>query len=78
MNCKRRRAYTHIMPLSQTTKSARDGSLALLSWGCEDRFGSFATGWNQQQIQQCPKCPVSDGRPEKGGLSRWAKKVDYR
>jgi hypothetical protein len=24
------------------------------------------------QVQPCPQCPVSDGRPEKGGLSRWA------
>jgi hypothetical protein len=21
------------------------------------------------QVQPCPQCPVSDGRPEKGGLS---------
>ena len=27
------------------------------------------TGRGKLQIQQCPKCPVSDGRPEKGGLS---------
>jgi hypothetical protein len=24
------------------------------------------------QVQPCPQCPVSDGRPEKGGLSEWA------
>ena len=31
--------------------------------------GSFATGRGKLQVQQCPQCPVSDGRPEKGGLS---------
>jgi hypothetical protein len=30
--------------------------------------GSFATGRGKLQVQQCPQCPVSDGRPEKGGL----------
>jgi hypothetical protein len=37
---------------------------------CSDvRSGSFSTGWGKLQVQQCPQCPVSDGRPEKGGLS---------
>jgi hypothetical protein len=30
---------------------------------------SIATGWGKLQVQRCPQCPVSDGRPEKGGLS---------
>jgi hypothetical protein len=30
---------------------------------------SIATGRGKLQIQPCPQCPVSDGRPEKGGLS---------
>mgnify|MGYP001246047275 CR=1 FL=1 len=31
--------------------------------------------WRRKlQIQQCPKCPVSDGRPEKGGLSLRARR----
>jgi hypothetical protein len=30
---------------------------------------SIAIGSNQPQFQPCPQCPVSDGRPEKGGLS---------
>jgi DNA polymerase I len=32
---------------------------------------TFVTGRGKPQIQQCPQCPVSDGRPKKGGLSRW-------
>jgi hypothetical protein len=32
-------------------------------------FGSIAIGWGKLQVQPCPQCPVSDGRPEKGGLS---------
>jgi hypothetical protein len=31
------------------------------------------TGRGKRQVQQCPQCPVSDGRPEKGGLSLRAK-----
>jgi hypothetical protein len=34
--------------------------------------GSIATGRGKLQVQPCPQCPVSDGRSEKGGLSRWA------
>jgi hypothetical protein len=33
------------------------------------RIGSIATGRGKLQVQPCPQCPVSDGRPEKGGLS---------
>ena len=29
----------------------------------------IATGRGKLQVQQCPQCPVSDGRPEKDGLS---------
>ena len=36
--------------------------------------GSWPTGLGKLQIQQCPKCPVSDGRPEEGSLSRRAMK----
>jgi hypothetical protein len=32
-------------------------------------FGSLATGRGKLEVQPCPQCPVSDGRPEKGGLS---------
>jgi hypothetical protein len=32
------------------------------------RCGSIATGRGKPQVQPCPQCPVSDGRPEKGGL----------
>jgi hypothetical protein len=32
------------------------------------REGSIATGRGKLQVQPCPQCPVSDGRPEKGGL----------
>src|SRR6478672_8927689 len=31
--------------------------------------GSLATGRGKLEVQPCPQCPVSDGRPEKGGLS---------
>ena len=31
--------------------------------------GSLATGGGKLEVQPCPQCPVSDGRPEKGGLS---------
>ena len=30
---------------------------------------TIATGRGKLQVQPCPQCPVSDGRPEKGGLS---------
>jgi hypothetical protein len=39
--------------------------------------GSLSTGWNQRQVQSCPQCPVRDGRPEEGGLSRWAKSDNF-
>lgn len=42
-----------------------DGAI-LPSWGCRV---SIATGRGKLQVQSCPQCPVSDGRPEKGGLS---------
>jgi hypothetical protein len=29
----------------------------------------IATGPGKLQVRPCPQCPVSDGRPEKGGLS---------
>jgi hypothetical protein len=32
-------------------------------------IGSIAPGRGKLQVQSCPQCPVSDGRPEKGGLS---------
>ena len=38
-------------------------------------FGSIATGRGKLQVQPCPQCPVSDGRPEKGGLSLRAQAV---
>ena len=31
----------------------------------------LADGRGKLQVQPCPQCPVSDGRPEKGGLSQW-------
>jgi hypothetical protein len=30
---------------------------------------SIATGRGKLQLKPCPQCPVSNGRPEKGGLS---------
>ena len=36
-------------------------------------LGHSATGRVKLQVQPCPQCPVSDGRPEKGGLSLRAK-----
>ena len=33
------------------------------------QVGSIATGRGKLEVQPCPQCPVSDGRPEKGGLS---------
>jgi len=33
------------------------------------RIGSLATGRGKLEVRPCPQCPVSDGRPEKGGLS---------
>jgi hypothetical protein len=50
-------------PLQESTWSRR--------LRCSLHFGdgSFATGRGKLQIQQCPQCAVSDGRPEKGGLS---------
>ena len=35
----------------------------------DDRYGSIATGRGKLQVQPCPQYPVSDDRPEKGGLS---------
>ena len=32
------------------------------------------TGRGKLQVQPCLQCSVSDGRPEKGDLSRWANK----
>jgi hypothetical protein len=32
-------------------------------------MGHERQGGGKLQVQQCPQCPVSDGRPEKGGLS---------
>jgi hypothetical protein len=32
-------------------------------------WGQSRLGRGKLQIQQCPRCPVSDGRPKKGGLS---------
>ena len=32
-------------------------------------IGSFSTGRGKLQVRSCPQCSVSDGRPEKGGLS---------
>jgi hypothetical protein len=32
-------------------------------------LGSIATGWRKLQVLPRPQCPVSDGRPEKGGRS---------
>ena len=32
-------------------------------------LGSIATGRGKLQVQPCPQYPVSDGRPEKGGLT---------
>jgi len=34
---------------------------------------TIATGRGKLQVQPCPQCSVSDGRPEKSGLSRWAR-----
>ena len=36
---------------------------------CTEVSQSIATGRGKLQIKPCPQCPVSDGRPEKGGLS---------
>jgi hypothetical protein len=36
-------------------------------------MGHERQGGGKLQVQQCPQCPVSDGRPEKGGLSLRAK-----
>jgi hypothetical protein len=37
------------------------------------RYGSIAAGRGKLQVQPCPQCPVSDGRPEKRDLSLRAK-----
>src|ERR1700719_2128995 len=39
--------------------------------------GSLATGRGKLEVQPCPQCPVSDGRPEKGGLSLWAQQQTH-
>jgi hypothetical protein len=36
--------------------------------------GHERLGEGKLQVQQCPQCPVSDGRPEKGRLSLRARK----
>jgi hypothetical protein len=36
-------------------------------------LGHERLGGAKLQVQPCPQCPVSDGRPEKGGLSWWTK-----
>ena len=46
-----------------TAKLAADG-----------RDGSIATGRSKLQVQPCPQYPVSDGRPEKGSRSQWARR----
>ena len=38
----------------------------------ESALGQSRLGRGKLQVQPCPQCPVSGGRPEKGGLSRWA------
>ena len=43
------------------------------SSAANERCGSIATGRGKLQVQPCPQCSVSDGRPEKSGLSRWAR-----
>lgn len=35
-------------------------------------LGQSRLGGAKLQVQPCPQCLVSDARPEKGGLSRWA------
>ena len=35
-------------------------------------WGLSRLGGGKLQVKQCPQCPVSDGRPEKGGLSSLA------
>jgi hypothetical protein len=42
--------------------------------GIREQPGSIATGRSKLQVEQCPQCPVSDGRPEKDGLSLSANK----
>jgi hypothetical protein len=37
--------------------------------------GHSRLGRGKLQVQPCPQCPVSDGRPEKGGLSLWANHI---
>jgi hypothetical protein len=32
-------------------------------------MGQSRLGGASLQVQPCPQCPVSDGQPEKGGLS---------
>ena len=39
-----------------------EGAVLRLPWVNRDWAGKL-------QVQPCPQCPVSDGRPEKGGLS---------
>jgi len=38
--------------------------------------GHSRLGGASCRSSQCPQCPVSDGRPEKGGLSLWADSVE--
>ena len=38
-------------------------------------MGHSRLGGGKLQVQPCPQCPVSDGRPEKGGLSLRAQAV---
>jgi hypothetical protein len=58
-----------------TTRCLARGECMVTAFGCLRRnllkvcFGSIATGRGKLQVQPCPQCPVSDGRPEKGGLS---------
>ena len=51
--------------LGSRTSSSRDGPPSLEGGHVSD--GSIATGWGKLQVQPCPQCPVSDGRPERGG-----------
>ena len=69
--CDQRIGYAAgLRPGNMSQIGARSAYLALRDFDPANvSCGSFTTGWNHQQVQPRPLCPVSDGRPEKGGLS---------
>ena len=49
-------------------RAGRRGARGIGAISSDIAHGSIAKRWGKLQVQPCLQCPVSDGRPEKGGL----------